>query len=331
MVASLSQAVFASARIYSIYQKELKYGVLIFVLYVIPVGLRLFNAIHVEYIPESVGGVDLGCNQVTSTYLQYHGLTSCLEVRGECINKVEELLTVSLVTISMNVFQIIADVTAIFLTVRRSLHIRENTLLFQGTFRTTDFLVQDGSILIGILLLVNIAQAIIVLVSPIDYLDIVSWQVSCILQCHWIFQLRQVLLSDDDTTSLGSMSSVRFANRLMGNIGAPLRHIGSSDLDSLDDESILFSSDPLSTMAIPDTPSDQETLLLNRQSSVDIEIDDLFEDEEYGKKVLGLIRRKGTTDTVDYHIVSLDATPNEKEPLVSDDESIHGPEQSLIP
>lgn len=50
----------------------------------------------------------------------------------------------------------------------------------------------------------------------------------------------------------------------MGNIGAPLRHIGSSDLDSLDDESILFSSDPLSTMAIPDTPSDQETLLLNR-------------------------------------------------------------------
>ena len=44
----------------------------------------------------------------------------------------------------MNVFQIAADVTAIVLTIKRSLHIRDNALLFQGTFRTTDFLVQDG-------------------------------------------------------------------------------------------------------------------------------------------------------------------------------------------
>lgn len=56
----------------------------------------------------------------------------------------------------------------------------------------------------------------------------------------------------------------------------------------------------------------------NRQVSIDVDMDDLFEDEEYGKKLLGVVRR-GTTDTIDYHAVSLDATPDEKTVLVEDE------------
>ena len=59
-----------------------------------------------------------------------------------------------------------------------------------------------------------------------------------------------MLSDDDDPKSLGSMTSVRFANRLIGNIGAPLRQLGSTDIDTLEEEEeIVFSSDPLSTMA----------------------------------------------------------------------------------
>lgn len=45
-----------------------------------------------------------------------------------------------------------------------------------------------------------------------------------------------------------------------------------------------------------------------RQSVVDM--DDLFEDEEYGKNLLGIVRR-GTSDTVEYHVVPLVAEPEE--------------------
>lgn len=44
----------------------------------------------------------------------------------------------------MNAFQILADVAALVLTIRRSMHIREGALLFAGTFRLTEFFVQDG-------------------------------------------------------------------------------------------------------------------------------------------------------------------------------------------
>lgn len=50
----------------------------------------------------------------------------------------------NLVTIAMNAFQILADVAALVLTIRRSMHIREGALLFAGTFRLTEFFVQDG-------------------------------------------------------------------------------------------------------------------------------------------------------------------------------------------
>ncbi|KAJ3475500.1 hypothetical protein NLI96_g11797 [Meripilus lineatus] len=220
---------------------------------------------------------------------------------------------------------------AIFLTVRRSMRIRESLLMTQGNFRVTEFLVQDGSVLIGILLLINVAQSIIVLISPIDYLFILSWEVSCMLQCHWIFELRQVHLTDN-TTTLGSASSVRFATRIIGNVGAPLRHPGLTiETDSVDEEeTIIYSSDPLSAMSVPETPV-VSRLLPKRQTSVDIDIDDLFEDEEYGKKVLGIIRRKGTTDTIDYHIVSLDAIPEERTTLADSEDDSDGSERRLIP
>lgn len=80
-------------------------------------------------------------------------------------------------------------------------------------------------------------------------------RVSCMLQCHWIFELRQVHLTDN-TTTLGSASSVRFATRIIGNVGAPLRHPGLTiETDSVDEEeTIIYSSDPLSAMSVPETP-----------------------------------------------------------------------------
>lgn len=71
-------------------------------------------------------------------------------------------------------------------------------------------------------------------------------------------------MSDDATSSLGSASSVRFANRFIGNIGAPLRRLGSTSSDFLDDEEIIYSNDPLSVMAIPEPFEDQEKLLSTR-------------------------------------------------------------------
>lgn len=58
----------------------------------------------------------------------------------------------------------------------------------------------------------------------------------------------------------------------------------------------------------------------DRESSIDVALDDIFEDEEYGKKVLGLVRRKGTTDSIEYHMAGLDATIDEKERSASDEE-----------
>ncbi|KAJ3477138.1 hypothetical protein NLI96_g10672 [Meripilus lineatus] len=39
--ASISQAIFAAVRIYAIYQKNIKFGMLVFVVYMVPVGLRI--------------------------------------------------------------------------------------------------------------------------------------------------------------------------------------------------------------------------------------------------------------------------------------------------
>lgn len=48
----------------------------------------------------------------------------------------------------------------------------------------------------------------------------------------------------------------------MGNVGAPLRRMGTNDFDTLDEDSVIFSNDPLSTMATPTT--EQQTLLPRR-------------------------------------------------------------------
>lgn len=49
------------------------------------------------------------------------------------------------------------------------------------------------------------------------------------------------------------------------------------------------------------------------RDSIDVKMDGLFEDEEYGKRLLGIMRR-GTSDSVEYHPVS-QITDTEKEVL----------------
>ncbi|KAJ3477133.1 hypothetical protein NLI96_g10675 [Meripilus lineatus] len=215
----------------------------------------------------------------------------------------------------MNTVQIVADLVTIILTVKRTrIHFKENMNLqnnAQGSsFTMTTFLAQDGTFYIVILLLINVAQTTTILITKLDFMFTISWMVSCVLQCTWILELRQVHFQEKEDGSSGVVSTVRFANRLLGNIGAPVRPLGSNTSDSLEDECIIFSEDPLSVMAVPETSEDRCDEYTDRDS-IDVKMDGLFEDEEYGKRLLGLMRR-GTSDSVEYHAVS-QITDTEKE------------------
>ncbi|KAJ3477134.1 hypothetical protein NLI96_g10674 [Meripilus lineatus] len=217
----------------------------------------------------------------------------------------------------MNAVQIVADIVTIVLTVRRTrIHFRESTGLqnnAQGSpFSMTTFLAQDGTFYIVILLFINVAQTAFILITDLDFMFILSWVVTCVLQCTWILELRQVHFQEKEAGSSGVVSTVRFANRLLGNIGAPLRPLGSNTSDSLEDERVIFSEDPLSVMAAPEASEDRDDLSTDRDS-IDVKMDGLFEDEEYGKRLLGIMRR-GTSDSVEYHPVS-QITDTEKEVL----------------
>lgn len=86
-------------------------------------------------------------------------------------------------------------------------------------------------------------------------------RVSCIVQCCWILQLRQVQFSSINDVSLGTISSIQFTNRLIGNIGAPIRPLDTDTMDFVLNERVIFSDNPLSAMIPAETIVDHENLL----------------------------------------------------------------------
>ncbi|KAJ3478436.1 hypothetical protein NLI96_g9755 [Meripilus lineatus] len=198
--------------------------------------------------------------------------------------------------------QMVADIVTIVLTLRHTQSsVHRNSLLstqFSGgsgrhggrRFAISTFLVQDGTFLIAISLMVTMAQSVVLLITDIDHLYTLNWMVSCVLHCHWILQIRQVDGTNHDS-SLGATTSVHFTHGWIGNIGAPLRLFGSDTLDSIEDDSIMYHNIPLSdtVSSEPAENSNQQNLLKRRCSVIDIRV--LFEDEEYGQQLLGIVRR----------------------------------------
>lgn len=145
---------------------------------------------------------------------------------------------------------------------------------------------------------------------------------SCILQCYWILELRQVAFPINGTSFSVAPSSIDFTNRLIGNIGAPVRPLGSDTMGHLENEHAIYLDDPLSAIVVPETVHAGQPPLITRyriyflhhqnkhndveifRNSADVDMRDLFEDEEYGTKLLGIVRR-GTSDSSEYHVVPL--------------------------
>ncbi|KAF7791629.1 hypothetical protein EIP86_002648 [Pleurotus ostreatoroseus] len=315
------RVVFAALRIFAIWEASYSMGAMVFVLYVVPLGLSLFEAFRVQVVAPKSPNV-MGCLRVKET----------LDIRCEHLRKDAP--------VASDVLMVASDALVLFMTWTKTRKIQKEAERMDLKLKLYMLLLRDGSLHFLMQLILTIADLVLLSAQPTtqlqtgdlypllgmsselnglqqdDYLNPFLNALQSIVISHFILSLRQILLAtevDDETYVLGTMS-------WLGNVGAPLstHHDVDSEIvfarGSYSSASLRPKSSPNPlAYGLPQAGAHEESIVLLDEDrkrmdetkadlGYGLEVDsphdvgDFFDDPQYGLRVLKAMHRGNTME-----------------------------------
>ncbi|TCD64440.1 hypothetical protein EIP91_004085 [Steccherinum ochraceum] len=268
------------------------------------------------------------------------------EARGGSDANLASALNPDLIIIDgTNIF---ANAVSLGLTLMKTYRLHKDAQALNVSVPMATMLLRDGSIQFVALTTIDIFEMIWVIVRHSDSLSYLMLALSSILVTNFILNLREVHLSSSSngstslrirlpSTRTQTMQSIVFAtpttisSNIIGNLGAPLRMDASDDDVGTSDDSLAVDLEAVGYNAGNRQGAGQEfeekTPLKMFSGSMsdeqdDLELNEVFEDLDYGQNLLDIIRRKGTQDSIPSLIstnlrVDVSQSDPERQPLSS--------------
>ncbi|KJA15539.1 hypothetical protein HYPSUDRAFT_48303 [Hypholoma sublateritium FD-334 SS-4] len=201
---------------------------------------------------------------ITPAYVYAHDWSPGVNVYGCQLNYLASPTVHDRIRISGILADLLAEIIVIAVTVRKTLHIRNN-LPTDGTSKlpsVSGLLLRDGTLYFVALLLLSIGDMLVLIFDhvPEAVVGYTYWVVPyytpvfrTIVICRFLLTLRSIYQGDDeDDYEKSQIGTLRFGSRVVGNMGAsidasPIRFAdgSSGNDDDYDDDEIMFARDPL--------------------------------------------------------------------------------------
>ncbi|KAI0942142.1 hypothetical protein AcV7_002659 [Taiwanofungus camphoratus] len=233
---------FSAVRVYAISNRDWRFSCIVFVLGLIPVATNIYQ----------------------------YSQSKLVASQGIC----SAIFTI--ITIVTRVFAIAVDTFAVCVTLHATYGVKRLAVKAKANVSIVTLLLRDGTIYFSVLLALNVTQMVLFATTSFGDFGLLIDVLTSILLSRFFLNLRQVYLSrGDNDIQLSQMSDLRFASKIVGNMGAPLNH-GPSAFDIAETPDVGSSADEVAAGNLPlwdnqdkDEPRDSDVCLVAKEPFTD--------------------------------------------------------------